>query len=519
MLGELLEVVTKLFEVSDRLKQAEDENRENIEQFFRTIEQCFRDSAEQLKKAQTPYGVWAELQVYADKLPEIVGDIYDQEKINELSRLLKIAANNTPTYTNIKDIDIKDIEIAAGIFKGLAVIVATQTELNSQKNKKQKNSKSILSLPISRRNFLSLAALTSSGAMGIGLANEYIQMPIVTWKMANFLDGNSNQLILSKAPAMIRDRIEKITNGRFKLEPYNNKILTEEILQRVSSGDKVQCGFSGIYYNNDKYKVLFFGSNIPHGLTPQEQTAWLLYKKDSQSKLTYIQELYQKPELDLNVIPFAAAATGAQMGGWFKKEINTINDFEGITMRIPGLGGEVLQKFNVQLDKNLPRGAIPPNKIVEAFKGDIIQAAEWIGPYDDFKLGLHKVGARYYYYPGWWEPSTTFDMVVNKDAWEKLPSHYQEIFKAVCLETYTEILAEYNQKNSETLEELREGKFGDITLSKFSPQIFQATQTKTQDLLKYYASRDDLFKEVYEEWDSFKIRIRKWSKLSSEKFE
>ncbi|NJL78186.1 MAG: hypothetical protein HC917_03905 [Richelia sp. SM2_1_7] len=362
MLGELLEVVTKLFEVSDRLKQAEDENRENIEQFFRTIEQCFRDSAEQLKKAQTPYGVWAELQVYADKLPEIVGDIYDQEKINELSRLLKIAANNTPTYTNIKDIDIKDIEIAAGIFKGLAVIVATQTELNSQKNKKQKNSKSILSLPISRRNFLSLAALTSSGAMGIGLANEYIQMPIVTWKMANFLDGNSNQLILSKAPAMIRDRIEKITNGRFKLEPYNNKILTEEILQRVSSGDKVQCGFSGIYYNNDKYKVLFFGSNIPHGLTPQEQTAWLLYKKDSQSKLTYIQELYQKPELDLNVIPFAAAATGAQMGGWFKKEINTINDFEGITMRIPGLGGEVLQKFNVQLDKNLPRGAIPPEQ-------------------------------------------------------------------------------------------------------------------------------------------------------------
>ena len=130
------------------------------------------------------------------------------------------------------------------------------------------------------------------------------------------------------------------------------------------------------------------------------------------------------------------------------------------------------------------------------------------------KLGLHESGAKYYYYPGWWEPSTTFDMVVNQDVWDDLPEQYQEIFKAVCLQTYTEILAEYNQQNSKELEEIRAGKYGQITLRKFSPQILQETERKTQELLGYYASANKLFKEVYDEWQGFKNRIREWSKLS-----
>lgn len=515
MLRELLEVVKKLFELTDSLKQAKDEKRQKIEKFFYKIEQCFRDSAEVLNKEQIPRTQVEELKIYAEELPKILDDVYEKKKINELSSLLKNAANKIGTNDPPEDYS-EDIETAAGMFKGLAVIVATQTELDRQNQKKQENSKSFFSLPINRRNFLIWAALGSAGAMGIGLANEYRQMPYVRWQMANFLDGISAELILSKAPGIIIERIKEITNDRFIIEPFKDeKISTDEILKKVGNGKDVQCGFNGIYYNDKRYKVLYFGSAIPYGLTPQEQTAWLLYKKNSQSKLTYIQELYQKPELDLNVIPFPAAATGAQMGGWFKKEIKTIQDFNNITMRIPGLGGEVLKDyFKVKLDRDLPRGAIPANKIVESLKNDKIDAAEWTGPYDDIKLGLHEAGAKYYYSPGWWEPSTTFDMLVNKDAWDNLPSHYQEIFKAVCLETYTEILAEYNQNNSKTLEELRKGKIGDITLSEFSPQILQATQIKTQELLEYYASRDDLFNQVYEEWKSFKRRIREWSKLS-----
>ena len=514
MLRELLEVVKKLFEVTDSLKQAKDEKRQKIEKFFYKIEQCFRDSAEVLNNEQIPRTQVEELKIYAEELPKILDDVYEKKKINELSNLLKNAANKIGANDPPEDYS-EDIETAAGMFKGLAVIVATQTELDRQNQKKKNNSKSFFSLPINRRNFLYWAALGSAGAMGIGLASEYMQMPNVRWKMANFWDTNSNQLILFKAPEIIRQRIEQITRGRFKIELYNQNILTEEILRKVSNGTEVQCGFSGIYYNNNKYKVLLFGSSIPHGLTPQEQTAWLLYKKRPKDKLTFIQEIYQRSELGLNVIPFPAAATGAQMGGWFKKEIRKVEDLNGITMRIPGLGGEVLRDyFNVKLDRDLPGGAIPANNITEALKTGRIQAAEWVGLYDDFSLGLHEAGAKYYYYPGWWEPSTTFDMLVNKDAWDDLPPYYQEVFKAVCLQTYTEILTEYDRKNSEKLEELRTRKFGDITLSKFSPQILQATQTKTQELLEYYASKDDLFKEVYNEWKSFKRRIREWSKLN-----
>ena len=508
MLGELLEVVIKLFEVSDRLKQAEDEKRQKIEDFFRRIAQCFQQSAEELKNGQTPYTNWAELQVYAEKFPLVASDIYDTEKINELSRLLKIAASNTPKKY------LKEIEAAAGIFNGLAVIVAIQPELKSQGKEKQKKSKPSILLPTNRRNFLSTAALTSVAVIGSGVASQYLQMPKVTWRMANFLDGISHKIILSKAPQMICKRIEKITDGRFEIEPLNDKkIRTQDILKNVSDGGKVQCGFSGIYYSDNLYKVLFFGSAIPHGLTPQEQTAWLLYKKDPEDKLTFIQKIYEKTELELNVIPFPVAATGAQMGGWFKKKVETIADLNGITMRIPGLGGEVLKELGVDLDKDLPGGAIPPDKIVKALRDDKkIQAAEWIGPYDDFLLGLHEAGAKYYYYPGWWEPSTTFDMVVNKDAWNDLPPQYQEIFKAVCLETYTQILAEYNQKNSEKLAEIkRKG----ITVTKFSRKIIEETEEQTTKLLEFYASSNDLFREVYQEWNSFKGQIREWTNLNS----
>ncbi|KST69679.1 TRAP transporter substrate-binding protein [Mastigocoleus testarum] len=456
---------------------------------------------------QIPYIKWAELQIYAEEFPQVTDGIYDSEKTNELSRLLKIAASNTPKKY------FKEIEAAAGIFNGLAVIVSIQRESKNPDKTKPKKSKLFPLLPTNRRNFLSIAALGSLAAIGSGITSQYLQMPKVTWRMANFLDGIYDQFIISKAPYIIRERIKKITNGRFEIEPLNDKkILTEDILKDVSDGKKVQCGFSGIYYNANKYKVLFFGCAIPHGLTPEEQTAWLLYKEDPQDKLTFIQKIYQRPELDLNVIPFPAAATGAQMGGWFKKKIETIEDFNGIIMRIPGLGGEVLKKFDVNLDKDLPGGAISLNKIAKALRDDKIQAAEWIGPYDDVQLGLHQAEAKYYYYPGWWEPSTTFDMLVNKDAWENLPPHYQEVFKSVCLETYTEILAEYNQKNSEKLAEIY--KLKNITVSKFSPEIIKKTKEETTKLLKLYASNNDLFGEVYQKWNSFKGGMREWSNLN-----
>ena len=152
MLRELLEVVKKLFEVTDSLEQAKDEKRQKIEKFFYKIEQCFRDSAEVLNYELIPRTQVEELKIYAEELPKILDDVYEKKKINELSNLLKNAANKIGANDPPEDYS-EDIETAAGMFKGLAVIVATQTELDRQNQKKKNNSKSFFSLPINRRNF------------------------------------------------------------------------------------------------------------------------------------------------------------------------------------------------------------------------------------------------------------------------------------------------------------------------------------------------------------------------------
>lgn len=202
------------------------------------------------------------------------------------------------------------------------------------------------------------------------------------------------------------------------------------------------------------------------------------------------------------------------MGGWFQKEVKSVADFKDLTMRIPGLGAEVLAKsFGVRIDNELPGGSVPIDKIKEKLSDGTLNAAEWNGPHDDMQLELHKV-AKYYYYPGWWEPSSTLDIQVNFNAWDKLPKQYQEIFKAVCQETYAKTIAEYDQKNSEALQEIRKlEKSGRIKVLKFSDEILQKAQEGTENLLNSYTS-NQIFNKVYTEWKQFKERIQTWSNLN-----
>ncbi|MEA5504906.1 ABC transporter substrate-binding protein [Halotia wernerae UHCC 0503] len=358
-------------------------------------------------------------------------------------------------------------------------------------------------LRMSRRAFIPTAIGTSVGLTAGWFASK--NQSRITWKMVSVLGENTKNLILYKAPQIICDRVKEMTDGQFIIE-LDRTGNTEEILRDVSDG-KIECGYSGVYYNSERFRVLFFGCAIPFGLNPQEQNAWLDYKDEPDDELTFMQKIY--PRLGLNVIPFPAGATGAQMGGWFNKEINSTKDFNGVTMRIPGLGAEVLQRFGVIPDKQLGL-QIPIDEIAGKVKDGTLNAAEWIGPYDDFQLGLHIV-LKYYYHPGWWEPGTTYDAQVNTNVWQNLPKKYQEIFKAVCLETHIKILAEYDQKNSDKLQELISKG---IQIRLFNHEILQAAKKETDALLKFYAGKDRLFGEVYKEWSKFKVRIKQWSELN-----
>ena len=344
-----------------------------------------------------------------------------------------------------------------------------------------------------------------SGTKTISKLDEIDPNINTLWTMKTVFNDSVRSSILYQAPQMVCDLVLEISGGEFGIE-LERIGETEAILEEVSEGN-IECGYSGIYYGSARYRSLFFSSAIPFGLTPEEQDAWLDYKKSDNDALTFVQSVYEK--VGLNIISFPAGSTGGQMGGWFKNPVNSVEELDGLVMRIPGLGAEVLQNLGVRPHGSLS-ARITIKEAIERLKDGRFDAVEWVGPYDDMTLRLHEV-AQYYYYPGWWEPSTTFNVQVNKDKWNSLPKKYQNIFKAACYQTHMKIKTEYQQKNSEALAALRQGN---TKFMKFSDEILAVAKQKTEELLKIDAEQDEVFKEVYEEWTRFKNKIRKWSELS-----
>lgn len=273
MLGELVEIVTKLFEVSDRLKQSEDEDRKRVIKYFEQVGDCLLGIEQELRNGNPYHGRWGELQEYARNFPKSISKSIGEDKEKELSLLLEAIVNNTPE----DDSDIKTIATTGGRFKALAVNIATENGEAPPPVKQPKQP-----IPVSRRTVV-YAAIGTATAIATGTAGWFVRQyqPSVRWKMVSFLgESTKNKVILFDAPLMISERIKAITNSQFIIEvDTTGDILTEEILQKVSAGRDIQCGFSGIYYEQEKYRPLYFGCAVPFGLSPQEQTAWLSYKK------------------------------------------------------------------------------------------------------------------------------------------------------------------------------------------------------------------------------------------------
>jgi TRAP-type mannitol/chloroaromatic compound transport system substrate-binding protein len=219
-----------------------------------------------------------------------------------------------------------------------------------------------------------------------------------------------------------------------------------------------------------------------------------------------LQELYAQK---FGLIQFPSGNSGTQMGGWFRKEISTLRDLQGLKMRIPGLGGQVIGKLGVTV-QNLAGG-----EIFQALQTGAIDAAEWVGPYDDEKLGLHKV-AKFYYYPGWWEPGSTFEFQVNLNEWKKLPVEYQEILKTAAYEANMTMLNRYDALNNEALQRLQQSG---VQLRAYSEEILAAAETASFELYDEFAAKDADFKKVFEEWKQFRDRVYAWNNLNQMSFE
>jgi TRAP-type mannitol/chloroaromatic compound transport system substrate-binding protein len=298
-------------------------------------------------------------------------------------------------------------------------------------------------------------------------------------------------------------RVEELTGGRFKIAARAAGELAPatQVLDVVSQG-AVEMGHTASYYYVGKTPVLAFGTALPFGLNAQQQNAWL-YEGGGLAKL---QEIYKAK---FNMIQFPAGNTGVQMGGWFRNEINTVADLQGLKMRIPGLGGQVMTKLGVTVQ------VLGGGEIFQALQTGAVDAAEWVGPYDDEKLGFQKI-TKFYYYPGWWEPGPTLEVQINMAKWNELPKFYQDVVRTAAYEANMTMLARYDARNNEALNKLvtQDG----VQLRPYSDEIMAAARDAANTLYDEFSAKDADFKAIYEPWQEFRSKIYDWNKINEAGF-
>lgn len=344
------------------------------------------------------------------------------------------------------------------------------------------------------------APTAEAGQSAAQAPGQTTSLPTLEWDMATSWPAALDTIF--GGAQTVAARVETLTNGKFKIRPRAAGELAPatQVLDVVSQG-AVPMGHTASYYYVGKTPVTAFGTALPFGLNAQQQNAFL-YEGGG---LQQLQEIYASK---FNVIQFPAGNTGVQMGGWFRKEINTLQDLQGLKMRIPGLGGQVMTKLGVTVQ------VLGGPEIFQALQTGAVDAAEWVGPYDDEKLGFQNV-AQFYYYPGWWEPGPTLEIEINRDRWNELPAEYQEIIKVSAYEANMTMLARYDARNREALNKLVEGG---VQLRPYSEEIMAAAEQASMQLYDEFSASDADFKALYEPWKEFRSRIYEWHSINESGF-
>lgn len=348
--------------------------------------------------------------------------------------------------------------------------------------------------------FKTLGKLILLGCLIVGISPELMcakDSETFHWKMVTTWPPHF-PVFQEGAEKMAKD-IETMSQGRLKIQVFADQELIPamQIFDAVSQGTSVQMGHGSAYYWAGKVPAAQFMSSVPFGMTANGVNAWL-YNGDG---LKLWRELYTP----FNLVPFPAGNSGVQTGGWFKKKIETVDDLKGLKMRIPGLGGKVLAKA----------GGTPVlmagGEIYTALERGTIDATEWVGPFHDERLGLHRA-AKYYYYPGWHEPGTTMELIINKKAWDTLPSDLQHIVDMAAQVMNQWMYVQFETLNAGALRELKE-KYHVETLA-FPPPVLKKLKHLTQEALAEEAEKNEDFKKVYESYKAFQANMQEWDALS-----
>ncbi|MHB8763539.1 MAG: TRAP transporter substrate-binding protein [Deferrisomatales bacterium] len=348
-----------------------------------------------------------------------------------------------------------------------------------------------------RRTFLKAAGVgAAAGAATLAKAPAVLASKKYNWKMVTTWPPKFP--VLGVGAEKMAQWVEEMSDGRIKIHVYGagELIPAMEIFDAVSQGT-VELGHGASYYWAGKVPAAQFFSAVPFGFNAQQINAWFYAGGGL--------ELWREVYAPFNLVPFPAGNTGVQMGGWFRKEIKSVADLKGLKMRIPGLGGKVLAKAGGsavlmaggEIFTNLERG--------------VIDATEWVGPFHDLKLGLHKA-AKFYYYPGWHEPGTCLECFINKKVWEELPKDLQNVLYTATMRENLWTLAEFDAQNGEALKELVE-KHG-VQLRRFPDEVLKELRKLSDEVLAEAAAGDPMTKKVYEGFKAFRARVEPWTEVS-----
>jgi len=318
----------------------------------------------------------------------------------------------------------------------------------------------------------------------------------VKWKMVTTWPKNFPGL--GTGANFLAELINQMSGGRIQIKVYGAKELVPafEVFGAVSQGT-AQMGHGASYYWKGKSAPAQFFSTVPFGLTADEMNAWLYHGGGM--------DLWQETYAPFGLVPMATGNTGVQMAGWFNREINSLDDLKGLKMRIPGLGGEVLARAG-----GVPV-SLPGGELFTSLQSGAIDATEWVGPYNDMAFGLYKA-AKYYYYPGWHEPGTALECIVNKAAFEALPPELQSIIRNAARVANQDMLTEYVARNNQALQTLINEHH--VQVRPLPDEVLQRLKHLSDDVVTELAGRNELSKRIYDSFQTFRQQVIAWGDIS-----
>jgi TRAP-type mannitol/chloroaromatic compound transport system substrate-binding protein len=341
---------------------------------------------------------------------------------------------------------------------------------------------------LSRRKFIKTA-----GASGIGVATAAVaapaiaqSMPEVKWRLTASWPKSLDTLYGN--PEHLSKRVAELTDNKFQLQVFAAGEIVPglQVLDAVQAGT-VEAGHTALYYYFGKDVTNTFGTDLPFGMNSRMKNAWYFQGGGQALMDQYLREKY-------GVTGFVSGSTNCQMGGWFRKEINTLEDLKGLKFRVGGFAGLILQRLGV-VPQQIAGGDIYP-----ALEKGTIDAAEWVGPYDDEKLGFVKV-AKYYYYPGWWEPGSTPHYIFNVQKWNELPKLYQNVLTSAAQESGMLMTAKYDASNPAALKRLAASG---AVLKPFSPEVMEGCWKAATELYTELSAKNEWFKKFYDHFTAFR---------------